>query len=84
MARSNTVVAKEAIVITVGARAPEYEYVDVRHNRTGETVKMRKDVPFDEGDEGVPFAFKAGEKVPRSHDAVKACPGAFADEDDAA
>lgn len=81
---SRTVVAKEAIVVVVGARAPVYEQVTVRHNKTGEMVKMNKDYPSDEGDAGVPFAFKAGEKVSRSHDAVKACPGAFVDEDDAA
>jgi hypothetical protein len=79
---SKTAVAKEAVVITVGAVPPTYDQVTIRHNRTGEMVTINKDYPSDEGDAGVPFAFKAGERVPRSHEAVRACPGAFADEGD--
>jgi hypothetical protein len=79
---SKTVVAKDTIVITVGARPAVYEQVEVRHNKTGEMVMINKDYPSDEGDVGVPHVFKAGERVPRSHEAVKACPSAFADEDD--
>jgi hypothetical protein len=83
MARSNTVVAKEAIVINVGARPPEYDMVRVIDNKTGEPVMIPKDQPTDPGDEGVPFAFKRGQKVSKNHEAVKACPGAFLPLDEA-
>jgi hypothetical protein len=49
------------------------------YRHTGQLVEI--DVhelpPLDEGDEGVPYAFKQGEKVFSDHPAVEACPGAF-------
>lgn len=73
----NMVEAREAIVITVGARPPEYEMVEITNRRSGQKVMAPKDEPFDQGDDGVPYAFKEGQKVRRDHPAVKACPGAF-------
>ena len=74
---SGKVVAKEAIVINVGGRPPEYGTITVVDRKTGDPTRIRADVPTDEGDEGVPYAFKAGEKVSKSHPAVKENPGAF-------
>lgn len=76
------VVAKEAIVITVGAVPPKYEQVQVINRRTGEPAMISKDEPYDPGDLGIPYTFKANERVAKSHPAVKANPGAFAELDD--
>ena len=74
-----TLEAKEAIVIVVGARPIQWERRIVRHNRTGELVEV--DVhelpPVDPGAEGLPYVFKRGEKVRSDHPAVIDCPGAF-------
>lgn len=77
-ADSNMVVAKEAVVIVVGARPIEYGKITVRHNRTGnlETIDNQNDI-VDPGDEGMPYAFKENQKVSKNHPAVKECPGAF-------
>jgi hypothetical protein len=75
--RRNMVVAREAIVINVGGRPPQYERVTVIDRKSGQQVEINKDDPYDEGDLGVPYAFKANEKVSRNHPAVKECPGAF-------
>lgn len=74
---SNMVVAREAIVINVGGRPPKYEQVTVIDRRSGQKVTINKDEPIDEGDLGVPYAFKAFQRVSKSHPAVKAAPGAF-------
>jgi len=79
MARQSAMVAaREAVVVNVGASPIVYGEIDVRHNKTGEAVTITNHNEItDEGDEGVPYAFKAGEKVRRDHPAVKAAPGAF-------
>jgi hypothetical protein len=71
------VVAREAIVINVGGRAPKYEQVTVTDRKTGQKVTINKDEPTDEGDLGVPYAFKAMQRISKNHPAVKANPGAF-------
>ena len=71
------VVAREAIVINVGGEPPKYERVEVTDRKTGERVTINKDEPYDIGDEGVPYAFKAFQKVSATHPAVEANPGAF-------
>lgn len=81
--KPQAVVAREAIVVNVGARAPEYDLVWVTDNKTGERVQIQKDEPSDPGEEGVPYAFKAGEKVMSNHVAVLANPGAFISLDEA-
>lgn len=84
MATVKMVRAKEAIVITVGARPVEYRRVKAVSRRTGEVVEVEANEfpPIDEGDEGIPYAFKPDEKVRADHPAVKACPGAFVDDGD--
>jgi hypothetical protein len=71
--------AKEAIVITVGARPIEYQRRIVRDRRTGELkeIDVHELPPLDEGDEGMPYAFARGEKVPADHPAVLDCPSGF-------
>lgn len=80
------VVAREAIVITVGARPIEYGTIEVVNEKTGltETIDNHNQI-IDEGDEGIPYAFKDNQRVKAEHPAVKANPGAFipADEVDA-
>lgn len=76
--KGNWVVAKEAIVVTVGARPIEYGKVEVRHNKTGELVEIDNHLQIlDPGEQGIPYAFRPYQKVHKSHEAVKACPGAF-------
>lgn len=80
MAKSGLVVAREAIVINVGGRPIEWHTADVTNKRTG---AIHKDLPLteappkDPGDEGIPYAFKAFQRVNRNHPAVKECPDAF-------
>ena len=86
MARvSNMVVARETMVVVVGARPIEYRKAMVRDRKTDQIVEveLNEAPPLDPGDEGVPYAFKAGEKVPRNHEAVKASPGSFISLDEA-
>lgn len=80
--RTGWVVAKEAVVVTVGARAPEYEQVEVTDRRTGNRVMINKDQPAIPGDEGIPYAFRPYQRVPRSHPAVQEAPGAFMPEEE--
>ena len=80
---SGMVVAREAIVINVGGEPPKYERVEVTHNKTGDRVMINKDEPYDPGDEGIPYAFKAYQKVSATHPAVQANPGAFMPLEDA-
>jgi hypothetical protein len=74
----NMMVARDAIVVVVGARPIEYGRITVRHNKTGELVEIdnHNDI-VDEGSEGTPYAFRAYQRVHKSHPAVKANPGAF-------
>jgi hypothetical protein len=76
--KSNLVVARELITVVVGARPIEYGKLTVTDRRTGDRVEIDDhDVMVDEGDEGVPYTFKAFQKVNKNHPAVKSCPGAF-------
>lgn len=80
-----TVVAREKVVIVVGARPVKYGRVTVTDRRTGDRVEIADtdNQPIDPGDDGVPYVFKAGEKVRASHPAVQASPGAFVALEDA-
>lgn len=73
------VVAKEAIVINVGAKPTQYRQIEVTDRRTGDRVVIpdTDGPPAVEEDPGVPYAFKANEKVAADHPAVRANPGAF-------
>jgi hypothetical protein len=71
--------AREAVVVTVGARPIQYERRIVRDRHTGKLVEI--DVhelpPVDPGDEGIGYAFKQGEEVWSDHPAVLDAPGCF-------
>lgn len=81
---SNVVVAREAIVINVDARPVQYGKITVMDRRTGEpkVIDNHNNI-VDEGDEGIPYAFKAFQRVNKTHPAVKANPGAFMPVEDA-
>jgi len=74
----NMVVAREAIIINVGARPIEYGTITVQDRKSGEfkTIPNQNNV-VDGGDEGQPYAFKAFQRVNKNHPAVKENPGAF-------
>lgn len=75
---SGQVVAKEAIVVVVGAKPPVYGTIKTQDRRTGEWVEIEnQNVILDEGASGVSYAFKPMQKVSANHPAVKDCPGAF-------
>jgi hypothetical protein len=76
------VVAREACVVTVGARNATYEQITVVHNKTGERVTMNSDRVLDPTREGIPYVFKQYQRVLRTHPAVKESPGSFIDIDD--
>lgn len=91
MAKQKMVQAKEAIVVNVDGSPRKYGKITVTNRKTGE----RETIDYTDGDyerhvdyehevQGVPYAFKAYEKVPASHPAVKANPSAFVavDEDE--
>jgi hypothetical protein len=84
------VMAKENVCITVGARPISYRKLLVRDRHTGKLVEIddtdsypddpntgRPPNILDPGDEGIPYAFSRGEKVPADHEAVAANPGFF-------
>lgn len=76
--------AREAVVVIVGAKAAVYDQIEVIHNKTGQKVRMDKDHPREEAVEGIPYAFKPGEKVRRDHPAVQTSPGSFREVDEEA
>lgn len=76
------VIAKEAIVIVVGAEPPKYETFTAPNHRTGELVEFKKDEPYDQGKDGIPYVFRAYQRVPRDNPAVKACPSGFVEVED--
>lgn len=72
-------VAREPVVVVVGARAPVYQTSMVRDRRTDQMVEVQltEFEPVDPGAEGRSYAFKQYEKVHSTHEAVKELPGAF-------
>jgi hypothetical protein len=78
---SKWVMAREAVVVIVGARAPTYRTVYVRNRHTGmvEEVPLApiEAPPIDEGDPGQTFVFKKHERVEADHPAVRESPGSF-------
>jgi hypothetical protein len=71
--------AREACVITVGARPIEYEKRIVRDNHTGKLaeIDMHELPPIDPGDEGIPYVFRKDEEVWSDHPAVVDAPFCF-------
>jgi hypothetical protein len=80
-AASKWVMAREAVVVIVGARAPTYRTVYVRNRHTGRVEEVPlapiEAPPIDEGDEGRSYVFKKHERVEADHPAVGASPGSF-------
>lgn len=81
--------AKEAIVVNVDGSPREYGKLEVTNRKTGQREVIDytdgdfdRHVDFKAEDNGIPYAFKANEKVAASHPAVKACPGAFIPDDE--
>jgi hypothetical protein len=77
--------AKQAVVVTVGARPPVWEKRIVRDRHSGKLVEIDMNPelpPIDEGDLGRSYVFTKGEEVAADHDAVLDAPGAFEPVDD--
>jgi hypothetical protein len=77
--KPSRVKAREACVVTVGARPPIWPTAIVRNNRTGklDEVVLHEAEPIDPGSEGIGYVFTRGEEVEASHPAVVDAPGAF-------
>ena len=72
--------AREAVCVVVGARAPVYRTAIVRDRHNGKLVEVDLNPeapPLDEGDEGTAYVFKKREKVLADHPAVLTSPGSF-------
>lgn len=78
------VVAREAVVVTVGAKAPTWQIAKVRDRKSDEIkdVALTEFPPLDPGSEGIPYAFKQYQRVHKDHPAVKTSPGSFMPIDD--
>jgi len=76
--KKGTLVAKETVVVVVGAEPVEYGKITVTHNKTGErvTIDNQNDV-VKEAVEGVMYSFRAFQKVNPNHPAVKQNPNLF-------
>ena len=71
--------AKQAMVVTVGARPPIWQKRIVRDRHSGKLVEIDMNPelpPIDEGDLGRCYAFSR-EEVAADHEAVLDAPGAF-------
>jgi hypothetical protein len=70
---------KLACVITVGASPVVWEKRIVRNRHSGKLVEvdLHELPPLDPGDEGIPYAFRAGEEVAADHSAVLDAHGCF-------
>jgi hypothetical protein len=78
--KTGKVQAREACVITVGARPVEWQKRIVRDRRTGKLaeIDMNPELPpLDPGSEGVSYAFSRHEQVDADHPAVLDAPGCF-------
>lgn len=81
--KKGLVVAKDAIVVVVGAKPVEYGKVRTFDRRRDEWVEIdNQDVIVDPGEPGVPYAFRPYQKVSAKHPAVLANPSAFMPLDD--
>jgi len=71
--------AREACVITVGARPVVWPKIIVRDRHSGKLneIDHHEAGPLDPGDEGIGYAFKPGEEVMADHPAVLDAPGCF-------
>lgn len=78
---SRWVMAREAVVVVVGARAPTFRTVYVRNRHTGRVEEVPlapcEAPPLDEGDPGQTYVFRKHEKVLSDHPAVVDGPHRF-------
>jgi hypothetical protein len=74
-AKKGTLVAREAIVIVVGARPVKYQRKTVLNRRTGEMQEIEMTdpgwPPEDEGADGVPYVFRVGQRIHPGHPAYE-------------
>jgi hypothetical protein len=72
-------VARDAVVVVVGASPIEYEKRIVRDRHTGKLAEIdaHELPPVKEAVEGVSYVFARGELVEADHPAVLDCPGMF-------
>jgi hypothetical protein len=72
-------VAREAVVIVVGASPIEYQRRIVRDRHTGKLaeIDIHELPPVREAEPGRSYAFRRGEEVPADHEAVLDAPGHF-------
>jgi hypothetical protein len=77
--KTDWLMAREAVVVTVGARAPVYRTTIVRDRHSGKLaeVPLTEYPPLDPGSDGVFYTFKRHERVEASHPAVVTSPGSF-------
>ena len=75
IAKKGTLVATEAIVIVVGARPVKYQRREVRDKRTGNMVEIDMTdpgwEPEDQGDDGIPYVFRVGQRIHTGHPAYE-------------
>jgi hypothetical protein len=71
--------AREACVITVGARPIVWEKRIVRSNRTGklQEIDVHELPVIDPGSEGIPYVFSKDDEAWDDHPAVKDSPSSF-------
>jgi hypothetical protein len=60
-------------VVVVGARPIEYKRASVRDRRTGELreIDIHEADPVDQGDDGIPYVFRTGQRVNPGHPAYE-------------
>ena len=78
-AYDQVVVAREAVVIEVGAVSRQYGRVTVTDRKTEQKVEIddTDNPPLVEEQPGRVYAFREGQRVRRDHEAVEANPAAF-------
>jgi hypothetical protein len=76
------VVAREAMVVIVGAEPPVYDQITVIHNKTGEPVTRNMDEPRIPAVEGIPYPFRPYQRVSKTHPAYKQSPHLFLEIDE--
>ena len=76
--KKEMMVAREACVVTVGARPIEYAKIRTydKHSEKWVEIDNQMDV-VDPGDDGISYTFKKFQKVSPNHEAVKDAPSAF-------
>ena len=77
--------SREAMVVTLNARQPEWRKVIVRDRKTGQLAEVAlvgEEDPIDPGSEGTFYTFRRGERVLSDHPAVLEAPHLFVEADE--